>query len=762
MNWLSQFFINPGFAAAGVGLILLPILIHLINRYRYRRVRWAAMDFLLQSKKQNQRKLLLQQFLLLALRIAAVLGIVALIARPYFDPGQLQLLRGERSHHLVILDDSLSMQDRSSGQSAFDEGIVVVNRLAEEGARRSGTQTMTLLLLSKPSEPVLTQVPLDPPLLGDLQLRLEKLKCRHQQGDFTAALTESVEHLRHPAASKTLHLISDFRQQDWDQRKAYAAVSQLLKDQEAAINLIRAVPAEHDNLGITGLDGDLHAAAVRVPLRLSCTVRNFGRQSARDISLLVYQDEKKLPLSIKFEEIEGEQDQTQQFDVQFSEPGPHTLRVELPSDSLEGDNSRYLAIDLPAEHRVLIVNGNPGDDEGILAADALSPVSGLTGFAPLIEDVEYLRRQPLDQFQAIHLVNVPELPADSLRILTDFVKSGGGLSWHVGPEIRPQFYNEKLYANGDGLFPLPLSEIREFQPDVTNPAPDLLLEDHPVFKAFQGEENPFVSQVKITKYFAVPTDVQIPDSTRIIGRLSNQAPLFAEKAFGKGRIFASLTSCGNLWNNWPRNPSYVLFWLELEKYLMRNPRSGRELRTGEPILVRVDPTEFRSLIEIRTPDPQGTVRINLTASQSNSNSNEKTEKGKAGSTGGGNIPFELRDQFRETDLPGIYRVIRFHQDDSSDLTPLAYNVPHDEGNLSLASNDGIRSALGFEGTVRIQAAGDLDWAQGKFAGQEVRDLILLLLAGLLIVEQLLAMKLSFHPPVVTPVPSRTPLQEVRG
>lgn len=757
MNRLSQFFINPGIAAAGIGLVLLPILIHLINRYRYRRVHWAAMEFLLQSKKQNQRKLLLQQFLLLMLRIGAVLGIVSLIARPYFDPGQLELLRGERSHHLVILDDSLSMQDRSGGKSAFEEGVGVVERLAEEGMRRPGTQTMTLLLLSNPTEPVLTQVALDPPFLADLQTRLEKLLCRHQSGNLTSALTEAVEHLRHPAASKTLHLISDFRRREWGEGKVYESVARLLKDQEATINLIRAVPTDRDNLGITRLGGELHTAAVRVPMRLSCTVRNFGEQPAKEVGLLVYQDEARLPLSIKFDEIEAGKDQTQQFDVQFPDPGPHTLRVELPADSLEGDNSRYLAVNLPVEHRVLIVNGNPGDDEGTLAADALSPISGLTGFAPVIEDQEYLRRHPLDQFQSIHLVNVPDLPADSLRILTDFVSNGGGLSWHVGPAVRPQFYNEKLFDKGQGLFPLPLSEIREFHPDATNPAPDLVLEDHPVFKIFQGEDNPFVSQVKVERYFAVPEEGGALQSTRIIGRLSNRSPLFAEKLFGKGRVFASLTSCGNLWNNWPRNPSYVLFWLELERYLMRNPLPVEELQSGQPIDIAVDPAEFRSLVEIRTPDAQGTSRINLTAAKSERKTGPTPVPTKSDSP-----EFQLRDQFRETDLPGIYRVVRFRQDDTTDQSVLAYNVPSEEGDLSLATNEGIRAALGFAGTVRIQSAEALDWTQGKFAGQEVRDLILLLLAGLLFAEQLLAMKLGFHPVSELAAPARTRLREVRG
>lgn len=746
MNWLSQFFINPGLAAAGFGLILLPIVIHLINRYRYRRVRWAAMEFLMQSKKQNQRKLLLQQFLLLLLRIGLVLGIVALVARPFFDPSQLQLLRGERSHHLVLLDDSLSMQDRAGGRSSFEEGVAVVRQLAEEGIRRAGTQTLTLLLLSKPSEPVMTQAALDPPLLNDLATRLEKLQCSHQKVDVAAGLLAGVEHLEHPAASKTIHVVSDFRSGEWNQPGLYSSLTGGLKDQQATVNLVRTVSAAHENVGITEFRGDLNVAAAGVPLRLSCTVKNFGTLVKKDLSVTVSQDGRKLPVSVRFDALEPGESQSREFDVQFSEPGTHTLKLEIPGDSLAGDNERYLAVNLPHEHPVLIVNGNPGDDEAGLAADALAPVSGLTGYAPLIEDPEYLRRHPLDQFRAIHLVNVPELPGDSLRILTDYVQGGGGLSIHVGPATRAEFYNEKLFAGGEGLFPLPLGEITEFQPDTTNPAPDLVLEDHPIFAAFQGQENPFVSQVKVGRYFSVPRDRDLPRTTRILGRLSNQAPLFAEKEFGRGKVVAILTSCGNEWNNWPRNPSYVLWWLELEKHLVRAAGTQESRETGKPFSVAVDPTEYRSLVEIRTPDPQGTTRINLTPG-----ANSQTEGGVEKSAEGGNSKnfpaenFQLEESYRATDLPGIYQVVRFRQDDTSEETLLAYNVPSSEGDLTPASNEAVRSALGYEGTVRVQGASELDWTQGKFAGQEVRDLILLGLAAFLFVEQLLAMRLSFHP-----------------
>src|SRR5260370_19019067 len=72
-------FLNPAYFFAGLALISLPIIIHLINRMRFKRIRWAAMEFLLKSQKRNRRRLIIEQLLLLALRcflifLAVILG----------------------------------------------------------------------------------------------------------------------------------------------------------------------------------------------------------------------------------------------------------------------------------------------------------------------------------------------------------------------------------------------------------------------------------------------------------------------------------------------------------------------------------------------------------------------------------------------------------------------------------------------------------------------------------------------------------------
>src|SRR5438128_4937947 len=112
-----DFFLHPWFMVAGGALVSAPILIHLINRMRFRRVRWAAMEFLLKSQKRNRRRLIIEQLILLALRCLLVLLFGFLMAR--FVGDALGRTGTTSTTHLILLDNTLSMGDRNpKGQSA--------------------------------------------------------------------------------------------------------------------------------------------------------------------------------------------------------------------------------------------------------------------------------------------------------------------------------------------------------------------------------------------------------------------------------------------------------------------------------------------------------------------------------------------------------------------------------------------------------------------------------------------------------------------
>src|SRR3954463_3349870 len=68
-------------AAVAGGAVSIPIIIHLLNRRRFRIVEWAAMRFLLTAQRKNARRMRLEQLLLLIVRcLIVLLTIIAMLS----------------------------------------------------------------------------------------------------------------------------------------------------------------------------------------------------------------------------------------------------------------------------------------------------------------------------------------------------------------------------------------------------------------------------------------------------------------------------------------------------------------------------------------------------------------------------------------------------------------------------------------------------------------------------------------------------------
>src|SRR3954464_12933164 len=106
---MVDWFLNPGFLTVAAALISVPIIIHLINRMRYKRLRWAAMEFLLKAQKRMRRRLIIEQLILLALRCLLVALVGLLVAR--FVGFAWANIGSKPAMHVVLLDDTLSLND---------------------------------------------------------------------------------------------------------------------------------------------------------------------------------------------------------------------------------------------------------------------------------------------------------------------------------------------------------------------------------------------------------------------------------------------------------------------------------------------------------------------------------------------------------------------------------------------------------------------------------------------------------------------------
>src|SRR5262245_16041242 len=154
---MLSLFMNPWTFVAGAALVSTPIIIHLINRIRYRRIRWAAMEFLLKAQKRMRRRKILEQLLLLFLRCLLVFLLGVLFAR-FLGCG----MTGQETRptaHVVILDDTPSMEDRGRREDgaetdSFSEGKkLVYERLMTAVGEATPGSTLQVIRLSELDKP---------------------------------------------------------------------------------------------------------------------------------------------------------------------------------------------------------------------------------------------------------------------------------------------------------------------------------------------------------------------------------------------------------------------------------------------------------------------------------------------------------------------------------------------------------------------------------------------------------------------------------
>src|SRR5687768_5474103 len=115
-------FLSP-ILLTGLVLASVPIIIHLLNRMRFRLVDWGPMKYLKLTLKTNRRRMRIEQFILLAVRTLAVIVLILAVARPVLSATGLGSWLGPRgrSARVIVIDDSLSMGYRENGEkSAFD------------------------------------------------------------------------------------------------------------------------------------------------------------------------------------------------------------------------------------------------------------------------------------------------------------------------------------------------------------------------------------------------------------------------------------------------------------------------------------------------------------------------------------------------------------------------------------------------------------------------------------------------------------------
>jgi hypothetical protein len=504
---LAVLFSTPlaALAVAG-GAAAVPVIIHLLNRKRFVIVPWAAMRFLLAARRKNVRRLRLEQWLLLAIRVLVGLLIVgAMVAvHKWAEPlwqglpgGQAKAAPQGRTHRVIIIDGSFGMAARAEDDGTrFELARAQAKALLDHAAPGDGFSVVFL------SSPALLVVPGPADDRRKVADAIDELTLPHGSADVSGGLRLVADLVNRPLGKYTrreVAFVTDLKKSSWplpaaaddapeakSPAAAPAAATSGIADAWRTIargaNLVFVDVARQnsDNLAVTSLTLNDPLPLVNMSTSASAVLQNFGRQERKEVPVKLRVAPAPRPgerltftdAGEKLVNVAAGATVTVTFplerETRFREAGEYVLQVTAGEDVLRLDDSRALVVSVRETIPVLVVNNgkaaaDPLDAPGAWVRLALRPAPAKAKLpncpaVPTMADPTVFAdrfRADLTKYDCVFLCDLPSINGDEAARLEAHLRRGGSVVISLGPNAARNAakYNEVLFNDGKGILP---------------------------------------------------------------------------------------------------------------------------------------------------------------------------------------------------------------------------------------------------------------------------------------------------------------------
>jgi hypothetical protein len=614
---------------AGIAGALLPLVVHLLSRSRYRTVDWGAMMFLQGAEARTLQGARIKQWAILLLRMTLIASLAMALSRPVMRGRWGGLGRDARVNAVIVLDCSASMQFDENGKTRMELARSAVLNVLE--SLKENSVAIVLMGAHDPESSPLAEPTTD---LQQLAQRVLSLPEPSGRADLRPALERAMDILdRGTEAGRELYVVCDRQSSNWKDvnSEAFRQNWQARTTKAGGPTRLVVIPVgseKSENLAIESVEL-INPPAVRdQPAEVEVQIRNFGQTARGNVDLKV--EDKVLTVSVAPDSVT-----TVRAPLRFYQPGSKVVTATLTGTGLKFDDRMQAAVDVVEPIRVLIVSGDergiPLQNESDFLRIALAPKAaearqkGDGSESKIRGDLCKVQVEPFDRwnqedlrdYSVVVLANVPQLSAAQALALEQFVYEGGGLWVAPGNLTRVESYNALLYHDGNGILPVKLQPATAEDGSEATTLQGVTNFDHPIFRFLKGRPDP-IPLVTIGRYF--PADVRDRDA-QVLAQYASGRPFLIEAPAGRGRVLVMTTALDADWGTLPLSNFYLPFVQSAARYLASGPDSERNLAPGSPLVaqfgpgadvrearVRLPSGEFRPL-----PVTRGEVRYSRTS-----------------------------------------------------------------------------------------------------------------------------------------------------
>jgi len=565
---------------------LIPIILHLLNRQKLKTIPFSSIKFLKELQSKRIRQVKIYQILIILIRMLFIIFLVLAFARPTLKSLFSSTLKGARTTAVILLDNSLSMQARTSVQSNFEKATNLVQQVLSSYQDQDQVFIITGDLNSE--QPIQINF--------NESFELSQLKVSNFNFNFGLAVQKSAQlFAEFPNFNKELILISDARQ---PAKSVSDSSVSLLKKLQAKVFLIKVSfdePFENLSLDSAAILSGL--IELHQPVRLQALIRNQGDES-KESYISLFNGPNRLAMQL----VKIAPHATKSVELVFSPntTGQYDLVLELDDDHLLLDNNYYLTLDIPKEIRILYVYHKTEPE--VLAALQTISAKGNFRITP-VKFSEWLA-QPLSEYQLLIFDDPVNMGQAPVNILNQFLKMGKNLVVIPGLSSSLTEYNqllERLTLKKPFIdFQKRQSDDQFFSLKQTSAGWRLL---KPVFQ-------PNVEQVELPVFYQY---FKMRKMGTLLFEFSNGDPLLQIlDAKAKGKVFLLSSGLSHQWGNFPLHGLFVPFLHQLLAMATYTVDENLQTQIGRPLTITLPQVKMKGNFQLIKPDQQ---KVNIIPEQ---------------------------------------------------------------------------------------------------------------------------------------------------
>jgi uncharacterized repeat protein (TIGR01451 family) len=572
-------FLNPavlfGLAAASI-----PVLIHILNLRRLKRIEFSTLKFLKELQKNKIRKIKLKQWLLLALRVMIILFLVTAFARPTLEGLSIGgTTSAAKTTAIFILDDTYSMSVVDQNGSYFNQAKQKIKQLLNQ--LEEGDEAGIILVSNGEEEVKLTTN------IASVSEEVNKLLISDASRNLHNAFVKVAEVMAESKNfNKEIYLLTDFQKNRIAEEKQLSDLSELLNEQ-VRLYSFNFSGSDVYNIAIDDITVNTQIFEQGKPVKYEVVVSNYSDLQAENLVVSLFVDgERSVQKSINLDAGESKK---VEMEAPVNTSGIIEVFAEIEEDDILLDNRRYTSINIPETIPVLILTEKLSDAKFVELA--LSSSRTKKSFEITAKEIKQLPATSLNDFEVLVIIS-SNLSAGKEKLKEFLTKGNGAIIFPSAKEDLSGF-NSLLKS-----IELPKStgyiSVENKNQAVEFDQVEFI---HPLFEQiFLDEEKKEIESPLINKYYKLNMDGK---GKRIITLIDGSSFLSEYKINGTVLLFNS--SPVLFWSDFPIKSIFAPLLNKMIFYLAAKDRNEVEVIAGEKLSVNISEQSFPQ-VKVVMPD----------------------------------------------------------------------------------------------------------------------------------------------------------------